>query len=378
MNKSHLTDKQLARYEAAQEIVHALFKLSQKFFGSSSWIIYALATRIALCNSVDNLFTVPDAINFTTGEEFEATGHLWSCGSKLCPNCLADHARRNRKKLRDAIDYQTPRKFERYYFLTFTIVNPKSSLLVSREIVNRAWSLFRKRSLCVDLISGGSKSEEFTLTANGFHYHLHCLVLSRYLHYQEVRRVWTECVEKAFGEYEIPFEVDTKDGYLICKFHKIESIDRTIQEVCKYITKSDSWYKMRESDLRDVALIKRWSRMFEVFGSFAPRSRRDSESSKTPMSFEPIVHTSNISDGSSVQVGEYWRDRLERISLEEYLSELHQQVNRTWTARLHQLGLRYYESRLKISPYLEQFVLGNASIDPRVRIRVEYSSARDI
>lgn len=352
--RGNVNDKLLAKLDArkaaAAEIVAALKLASKKGSGKEFIEIKALSMRIELCNARDNQWYVEEAINKDTGEVFEAVGQYWNCNSKLCPNCIAKMAQRSRKKLREAISLQTPKKNERYYFATFTIRNPGIPLLETRELVNRAWTLFRKRSLCVELIRGGVKSEEFTLTANGFHYHLHCIFLSRFILFNEARRVWTECVQKAFDEANIPLTIGTADNMLIVKFIQIHDQEGSIHEVCKYVTKSDSWYKMKPDDLHQIALVRRWSRMFELFGSFAKRNQ-DSERSNDPReAIPPIVHTRNLSDGFPSREFSYWRDYVEAYGLEAYEQKLHDEIVEAYVNRKAQILSRWPEAVIQRIP----------------------------
>ncbi len=339
--KKSLTEKLAARQAATREIIHALQIAADRSKWNEENTLRALALRIEKCGSINNTYIAKDAWNHETGEAYDAIGQLWQCNSKLCVSCLATHARRNRKKLNDAINRQRLQHGERYSFVTFTIPNPNKNIMVTRSIVDRAWGLFRKRKLCVSLIRGGAKSEEFTLTANGYHYHLHCIFLSKWLSYQEIRRLWTECVETAFAEAGIAFKVDTADGYCIVKVKPVSDLNGAIHEVCKYITKSDSWYKMRESDLIDLAMIKRWFRMFEMFGSFADRDK-DRESDLDEQSEDQtIVHTRNLSDGSASHSNSYWRDVIEEQGFERYKMILEFEIEQTQKARIKDLSMRW-------------------------------------
>lgn len=323
-------DKLAARLEKSRDIIAALKFASSKIGGFDREELQALTERLTICSSPENHFIATDALNETTGELYEANGTLWNCGSKLCPSCLSKQAARNRRKLRNALDRQTLDRGERYYFVTFTIPNPRLPILRTRDLVNRAWTLFRKRKLCVSLVKGGCKSEEFTLTANGYHYHLHGIFLSKFLLYNEVRRTWTECVETAFAEANQPFTVNTKDGLLLVKLQPVKDRERAIQEVCKYITKSDSWQKMRVGDLVDLALIRRWARMFELFGSFANRGTR-----------EAILDTTDLSDGEASPENVYWRDFVQDFGLPAYKERLSEEVAKVWANRRRQIVRRW-------------------------------------
>ena len=337
-----------ARLAASREVIAALTLASKKIFGFDRVEIEALILRLKECSDKENHFIARDAFNPETGEAYDAVGNFWSCGSKLCPTCIAVQSRRNRKKLREALQKQKLATGERYYFGTFTIKNPNASLLQTREIVDRSWQLFRKRKLCVDLIRGGSKSEEFTLTKNGYHYHLHTIFRSKFLLFNEVRRVWTECVEKAFEESGRTLTVDTADKKLFVKLIPINDLNGAIFEVCKYITKSDSWAKMRGEDLLEIALIRRWHRMFEMFGSFANRKEREQRNEDLEKN-ESIVHTRNLSDGFASPENEYWRDVIVRIGLEAYRDRLLSEIVRTREARAKQILLRWPTASIEIA-----------------------------
>lgn len=336
-----------ARYEQARLTAEAL-SISKKTV-SPRWHdeLDALALRILACNTPANWFLADEAINYTTGEEYQARGQYWNCNSRLCTNCTSRHGARNRTKLLNALAVQKPERNERYSFVTFTIKNPNLDLRRTRDLMNRAWSLFQKRSLCVDLIKGGVKSEEFTLTANGYHYHLHCIFLHRYISYQELRRVWTDCVDVAFREQNLPIDVETRDGLLILVVKPLWDATRAINEVCKYITKSDSWSKMRKDDLAEIGLIRRWFRMFELIGSF--RNLKADLSNEPFFDSEgfPIVHTKSLFHGEAVTPKRYWRDILDHTTLSKYKPILFAEIEASHVFRTIQIQARWPQATVR-------------------------------
>lgn len=338
-----LPEKLSARFDATRDILEALSKSATTVYGCDRSEIQALHQRIGLCNSPRNIWIIDECVNETTLETFPAIGQYWRCNSKLCPHCLAYHARRNRQRVRKAIAKVKPKPGERWNFITFTIPNPSASLVVTRSIVHRAWTLFRKRRLCADLIRGGVKTEEFTVTAKGFHYHIHFLALTKYFLYQEMRRVWTECVEISTREHEQPFEVKTKDGLCIVNVQRCAANERTIQEVCKYITKSDSWRKLNAFVLAEIALVRQWFRMTEFIGCL----NRHGEASDA----EPIVHTRSANDGEADALPSYWRDRVIAIGMDAYLRELEDEFLRCVHARRVQLERWSWSEVRDIEPF---------------------------
>ena len=328
-------DKLGARIEAGNAIAEFLEETTDKAHVADRHELRALATRLRFCNHPANSFLVKNATANASTETFDAIGRLWRCGSKLCPDCLARQSRLNRKKVRVALSAQRMRRGDRYYFTTFTIPNEGLPLVLARSIVNRAWTLFRKRKLCASLIRGGLKTEEFTVTSKGYHYHLHCLFLSKFLLFQEVRRNWTECVETAFEEHEQTFVCRNKDGMLSVVVKTVKPDERMLQEVCKYITKSDSWLKLQSKDLHEIALIRKWNRMFELFGSFRSLSSEDTADE------EPILDTRPSSDAGSDASHSYWRDEIKYMNLDTYTEKLNEEFQRCVNGRLRQLELRY-------------------------------------
>lgn len=345
-----LTPKQKAkisaRLAACREVVSAIRIAADNQSGLDRLELLALAHRIHLCSKPENMFVAFNAHNMETDEHYDATGTHWSCGSKLCPNCLAKFAAKNRYKIRRAINSIKLRHGERWNFATFTIVNPRISLVATRQLVNHAWSLFRKRLLCVSLIRGGAKSEEFTLTTNGYHYHLHVLFVSKWFSYQEMRRTWTECVASAFHEAQIPLVVNNKDGLLSVVVKPVSNLDNVANEVCKYITKSDSWTKMPVEHLAEVGLIRRWHRMFELLGDMSARETSKSDNTLQDIGSETILDTRTLSDGASPSHSESWRIKFAELSFEDYIRHVNEQFWRTISFRKEQIARRWPTARL--------------------------------
>ncbi len=233
---------------------------------------WGLCNRIWSCSEPENHFVGDDLHNRQTGELYAGNGNLWGCGSKLCPSCVAKASNRSRKELTLALKNQKLFSGESYQFITLTMPNPGLPLLQNRSILDRAWSLFRKREYFIQHIRGNSKSEEFTITDNGYHYHFHLLCVTRFLSFDKFRHEWTECLRIAFNELNLPCKFNTADGLAMVKIKRLNSsvngLKGAIQEVCKYVTKSDSWEKISEKDLLDIASIERFPRMFELCGFF--------------------------------------------------------------------------------------------------------------
>jgi hypothetical protein len=340
--------------------------------------VWALGNRIRVCSERENHWVGDDLHNTETGELYAGNGNLWSCGSKLCPSCVAKASNRSRNELKLSLKNQKLLTGEMYQFITLTIPNPNLSLIQTRTLIDRIWTLFRKRDYFKNKVRGGSKSEEFTLTENGYHYHYHLLCVTRFLNFTEFRREWSECIEIAFREFNLPCEFKTDDGLAMVKIKRLSSsvngLKGAIQEVCKYVTKSDSWERLPQKDLIEIASIKRFWRMFEIFGSF--RVQRNAnvvlESPNVFITYllsklvveilkyiqtgerNTILDTKQISDGECSSEFQdlpekvpkrqrelSWRKYILENGLESYFEKLAEQVGKTRYARKCFLSLKY-------------------------------------
>lgn len=305
------------------------------------------AERIRLCNSRENFWKGKD-LHDQDGVLYDGIGSFWSCHSKLCPGCLKRESLRRRKQLRQAIEKQVLHPHEHYYFVTFTIPNPGLPLLQTRDLIAKAWVLLRKRKFFKDTVIGAAKSEEFTLTKAGYHYHIHAIFRSKYLHYKTLRQEWTECLRETHAREEMTIDFKTIDGLSYIDAKRVHDLKNVQKEICKYITKTSLWKDLDQDSLLDLARIKRYPRMFELLGSFraniptvACSGEEHSKDIKT------ILDKNSLSDGDSCET---WRSRVKDYGVAEYLQILHDQFIETVQIRKHQLRNKYPIARFSMKP----------------------------
>lgn len=244
-----------------------------------------VAALIAKCAGAENVWHGEDLHN-EAGECFPGGGTLWRCNQRLCPNCLTAHSRRGRKRARAALERLVPTKSERLWFVTLTmptIAANESPLLLTLTVIARAWRLFSQRAWWREMVRAGVKGVEFTLgderkrsasnrswsaDLDGYHVHLHLVILSPWLPTKTLREEWTECLQSAWDEVGITRGINTSDGLAVCHIKAVtkHNFDGVLCEVAKYITKSESWLSIPESQLLEVASVDRWPRMFELLG----------------------------------------------------------------------------------------------------------------
>lgn len=253
-------------------------------------------------------------------------GRFWKCNHKLCSYCLSAESRRRRGKLITAIEALKPMK-RNWTFLTLTIENPSASIIATRNIVNEAWSKFRKRGAFVT-VRAAVKSEEFTITRQGFHYHIHSLLdtpaqiatpknkLTEFG--MQLKKNWTECVESSGGQSRNLFGYQTYDQYLIIDARRVKDPKDLVNELGKYITKSTCFKDLSRDCLNEIAAVQRWSRMFELLGDLrtpsVPKARFERR--------DTIVHTKSLSDGRKMERWEFEKKRADnRFFMHDILSE---------------------------------------------------------
>jgi hypothetical protein len=255
----------------------------------------AVADKLRHCSSCENVWYAEDIQN-SIGELYEATGTRYACDERLCPACLAKRSRIARGKARAGIMRAGRRKGEIPYFITLTIPKmtaSESGLLESIQLLLLAWRLFTKRDFFSEHVRAGVKGVEFTIgdrerlerearewltDVDGWHPHIHFIAIApRWIKAADLRAAWTDCYLSACGSLGFSPTINTKDGFLNCHLRFVAEhrkkrtrgtipLDAAIIEACKYITKFESWLTIPESELLDIANIKRWPRMFELIG----------------------------------------------------------------------------------------------------------------
>jgi hypothetical protein len=325
-----------------------------------SVLAQAQADRIRVCAGNANHWVAEDLHRADTGECFNGNGTLYACGSRLCQSCVAKISSRSRRELRLAVAATKLFVGENWEFITLTMPTPVGlGLLETRAVLDRSWQLFRRRDWWLSRVRGHAKSEEFTFGRVGYHWHYHLLAASRYLNFQELRAEWTDCLRLAWLGAGLLLKCETDDGLAMVKVKRVKGrvLDEAVLEVCKYLTKSESWGAIPAADLVAVAEIPRWPRMFELAGCL--REARAAAAAGAPAETEIaveslILDTTEISDGAERETSgcdppsvgktsrrETWRDVALNSTRENWLIWLAGVVERTQAARRSALQAKY-------------------------------------
>jgi hypothetical protein len=346
-------------------------------FASGASVVQGLADRIFQCAQRENDFTADDLHNAETGELYAGRGSLWSCNSRICPKCVAKLSRRNRRIARHVFDSEKVFLGEHWFFLTFTmpdLVLKEFPLLFCRAVINDAWRKFSRSAWFAKVIRGGMKSEEFTVgRQDQYHYHIHSLGICRNRitsdNFIEIRREWTKALKFSFKKHGVKFQCNTRDGYANVNVQKVYNKRAAVMELCKYLTKSESWSLVPPEQLADIATVERFPRMFEVFGACkatakamhpirpektltegenaAHRHVTDDESASN----DAYIYTKNITVRNSVSPLNYlpaprkkrlsWRIRCRILPRAEWLKSLDEEISRCQEYRMKQLRHKF-------------------------------------
>lgn len=303
--------------------------------------LLALAHRITRCNATRNTWIAADLHNHQTGEMFDGFGRHWQCNSKMCAFCVRENSRRNRKVLRAAIARQKLRVGEHFRFITLTIPNLGLDVPGQRYLVNRAWSLMRKRLWFRRSVVGGAKAEEFTETRSGNHYHLHIVGVTKSIRVKDLKEVWTDCVATVFEEEGHTFNCPTSDGLLHVNVQLVRDLNQVVHEVCKYITKSTTWTALRDDHFNAIALVEHWHRMFDVFGSFRNISEKAKKEPSRYLSDADGNQTLFAYNERSQEPRNNWRILIKQMPLEAYIRRLDNEIDETIKRRSEILQLKF-------------------------------------
>jgi hypothetical protein len=350
----------------AEQKIRATFKREQtngivaRLRQSQNKTALACAMRLERCASPQNVFVADDFHN-ADGEAYSANGNLWSCSSLLCQNCTGKLARNNRKTIRHVVKNEKLFIGENWYFITLTMPDlllKDYSLEFITVVFQKAFEAFthrnndaRKRTQYQKLIRGLFKNAEFTYTENQtFHFHAHLLAIAKSKiqrdNFSLIRTLWTNALEKSFEFYGLPFELNTSDNLAVVNVQKVNFANRekTIQELCKYVTKSDSWQNIPLAEIEKIIERPRRVRMFEALGvcrESAKKMRDDLTKARANIEGETYLDSKELTPRKPGERRASWRVRIKEMSLDEYRKELDTEVLQVQEYRRRQLSRSY-------------------------------------
>jgi hypothetical protein len=342
LNREIFCPEQKIRARFKQELSNDIVERLRQ---SENKIALACAERLERCASPQNVFVAADLHN-SDGEAYSANGNLWACSSLLCQNCVGKIARNNRKTIRHVVKNEKLFVGENWYFITPTMPNlllKGHSLDFITLVFQKAFEVFthrnndiKKHTQYQKLIRGMFKNAEFTYTENEvFNFHAHLLAIAKSKiqrdNFSLIRSLWTKALEKAFEFYGLHFELNTSDNLAVVNVQKVNFANRekTIQELCKYVTKSDSWANIPLEEIEKIIDRPRRVRMFEALGACresAKKMRDDLTKARAEIrsniNDKTYLDTKELIPRNTLKRRESWRERIKHQTLDEYKKHL--------------------------------------------------------
>ncbi len=258
--------------------------IADKLDFACSRVAPAIAERIRLCNSDKNVFFGKDMFTNRNGTPATGIGGIWNCGSVFCHQCVARPARKNRPIAEYVFD-NLP-KHKRVFIVLTMPDNSFShySLDTQLEICQYAFRhLYRHSDYFKSVVKGAIKTVEFTindLRKNPYHVHINLLADAGFISHLKLKQEWTKALEISVARFGIVWKCPTKNGLANVRLKQIVSHEvnpkndhkqindkKVVFELCKYVTKPQTWQHIPTAHLSDIAENEKVNRFFEVLGS---------------------------------------------------------------------------------------------------------------
>jgi hypothetical protein len=352
-------------------------------------IAAAKAYRIAACAESRNIF-IADNLQNKDGKFYKGTGNRFACGERLCTSCAAKMARESRRKARravtkiDRIFDKTAKKRLGLRWRSLLLTQPLrkgSDPIAATERIQRAFGLLIEREFWKSRVKGGIKGVEFTVRTtgnetNGFHVHIHLLLLSKFIavdadtakrferHLKKfnlsdktLQGEWRYCLNKAgaSGDSRLSYKrlvvsvMDTKNYSERIRGDKTN--ESAILETAGYMCKFESWKEISDKDLLRIAEIERWGRMFETLGagreSYDESKADIGEISYTGDADASLLAKPNLKSGNKDLASKSlntakkftWRTRFKSMTFDAWKRWQESEIEKIQTFRRRQLAL---------------------------------------
>jgi hypothetical protein len=348
-------------------------------------IAAAKAYRIGKCAESRNIF-IADNLQNKDGKFFKGTGNRFACGERLCTSCAAKLARKSRAKGRRAVT-KIDRIFDKrakaelgLRWRSVLLTQPLrkgSDPIAATERIQRAFGLLIERVFWKTRVKGGIKGVEFTVRVtgdelNGFHVHIHLLLLSKFIavdadkakqferHLKKfnlsdktLQGEWRYCLNKAGASDDsrlsykrlVVSVMDTKNHSEQIRGDKTN--ESAIMETAAYMCKFESWKEISDKDLLRIAEIERWGRMFEVLGAGRESYDESKETGDEGGANASLVPNPNLKSGNKDSSNKTldsdknftWRTRFKSMTFEAWKQWQALEIEKQQAFRRRQLAL---------------------------------------
>ncbi len=345
----------------------------------------AKAYRIGKCSESRNIF-IAEKLQNKDGKFYTGTGNRFACNERLCTNCAAKKSKESRIKARKAVNklnsifnqYAKKRLGLRWRSLLLTQPLMKGSdPIAATERIQSAFKILIDRTFWKSRVKGGIKGVEFTVSTtgdetNGFHVHIHLLLLSKFIavnadkakqfesHLKKfnlsprtLQAEWRYCLNKAGATIDsrlsykglVVSVMDTKNHSERIRSDKTN--ESAILETAAYMCKFESWKEMSDKDLLRIAEIERWGRMFETLGAGRESYDDSKEIEDVTNADTSLLANPNLTSGYGESTNKTldsvekltWRTRFKTMTFDDWKQWQALEIEKQQAFRRRQLAL---------------------------------------
>ncbi len=243
----------------------------------------AVADLIEESANDENLFVAEDIdfVDKKTGKRkfIDVYGSLNVVASRCNPAYLKTQSARGRKRINTALARVKPQSGEKLRFIVLTQPDLFGFDFVGGyQLLSGANVRLKNHPYFKANFRGGVTSDEFTLGAENTHFHFHTNILgyTKWLDFDELRDVWTDCLKKTACDMGKELNVNTKDGLVNISIKDVKTkvrnadkettLDDAIRETVKYVVKGNDFAEIPAEFICQVEKTLHGKRLVETFG----------------------------------------------------------------------------------------------------------------
>ncbi len=243
----------------------------------------AVADLIEESANDENIFVAEDIdfIDAQTGNQtfIDVYGSLNVVSSRCNPAYLRTSSARGRKRIKIALARVKPQSGEKLRFIVLTQPDMFGFDFVGGyELLSGAKIRLKNHPYFKKNFRGGVTTDEFTLGAENTHFHFHTNILgyTKWLDFDALRRVWTDCLRYAARDMGRKLVVNTKDGLVNIYIKDVKpkvrnsskeiTLDDAITECVKYVVKGSDFAEIPTEFICQVEKALYRKRLVETFG----------------------------------------------------------------------------------------------------------------
>ncbi len=278
--KHNLFERAQYRQDLTLEISNALCFAA---IGANDAEAEAVADLIEESANDENIFVAEeiDFVDKKTGQRkfIDVYGSLNVVASRCNPAYLKTQSARGRKRINTALAQVKPQSGEKLRFIVLTQPDLFGFDFVGGyELLSGAMVRLKNRPYFKKNFRGGVTSDEFTLGAENTHFHFHTNILgyTKWIDFDELRAVWTDCLKKTACDMGRQLIVNTKDGLVNISIKDVKpkvrnadketTLDDAIRETVKYVVKGNDFAEIPAEFICQVEKTLYGKRLVETFG----------------------------------------------------------------------------------------------------------------